>query len=347
MTSHLRGKVQTLVAIALIGGAAAAVPLTAAASVAQRQRRGVVVLSTSVTAIGPNGRATVTAVVRPGSLVPAGGVVTFIDKTNHRTLGTAPLRTRSGAACTPRASSCRAKLSVSGRSLVRGVNHIIGLFNPHRLYFPSFRGATLLYRGVSPTCHAVAPSSTQPVFTGAPIAYASSSRSSLCRGRVRSPGGGTNVTVTSADRVVVTKNTVIAFGAQTLPCSTRNTGDLLAYSISGTRAPGSLAFQVFGREANSAHRAHPHGYICYESTIPFKTASGARSGHTANGLYSGSLPHCRDNDADDRFPVHPNGDDQVLHAAPCIEWEQYSLRHGEAVWTTWFEPTTGDPRASW
>ena len=346
MTPHLRGKVQTLGAIALLGGAAAAVPLTAAASVAQRQSRGVVVLSTSVTTIGPHGRATITAVVRPGSLVPAGGVVTFIDKTNGRTLGAARLRTSSGAACTPRASSCRAKLSVSGRSLVHGVNHIIGLFNPQRLYYPSFTGATLLYRGVSPTCHAVAPSSTSPVFTGSPIAYAAARGSSLCRGRVRS-GTGTDVVVSSEHRAIVTKNTVITFGSQRLPCSTRQTGDLLAYSVSGTRAPGDLALQVFGRAANIAHRAHPNGYICYESTIPFKTASGARSGHTANGLYYGSLPYCRDNDADDRFPVHPNGDDQVLHAAPCIEWEQYSLRHGEAVWTTWFEPTVGDPRASW
>jgi hypothetical protein len=195
---------------------------------------------------------------------------------------------------------------------------------------------------VSPTCHAVAPSSTAPVFTGGPIAYAAASKGSLCKGRVRSPQGGTDVILASADRVVVTKNTVIAFGNQKLPCS--GGGELLAYSVSGTRAPDYLAVQVFGPAARLADKLHPNGYVCYESTIPFKTSSGDRAHRAANGSYYGSLPHCRDNDADDVSPVHPNGDDAQIHPAPCIEWQHYSVKPGVAVWTTWIEPTPGDPR---
>ena len=101
-----------------------------------------------------------------------------------------------------------------------------------------------------------------------------------------------------------------------------------------------------GHKATVAHHAHPGGYLCYESTIPFRTASGARARH-AGGFYYGALPHCRDNDGDDIYPVHPNGDDPQDHAAPCIEWQQYSVKHGQAKWTTWFEATTGDPRVSW
>jgi hypothetical protein len=137
----------------------------------------------------------------------------------------------------------------------------------------------------------------------------------------------------------------VAFGSQTLPCSTHHTGDLLAYSISN-RAPGNIALQVYGHAATVAHRAHPNGYLCYESTIPFRTASGARARHR-DGVYFGALPHCRDNNPDDVYPLHPNGDDQRLHAAPCIEWERYTVNHGRQTWTTWFEPTTGDPRVSW
>jgi hypothetical protein len=153
------------------------------------------------------------------------------------------------------------------------------------------------------------------------------------------------VTVSSLQRATVTKNTVVAFGAQTLPCTTRNTGDLLAYEISN-QSPGDMALQVYGHQATVAHSAHPNGYLCYQSTTPFRTASGARARHS-RGFFYGSLPHCRDNDGDDIYPVHANGDDPRAHAAPCIEWQQYSVKHGQARWTTWFEPTAGDPRVSW
>jgi hypothetical protein len=347
MTPHLRGKLQKSAAVALIGGAVAVISLVATGGLAQGQGQASVVLSASVTTIGPHGKGTITAVVHSGHLVPLGGVVTFVDKTNGKPLGAVLLRTKSGAPCTPRASSCRAKLKVSGDELAREANRIVGVFNPDQLYAPSFAGAVWLYRGVSPSCRAAAPSSaTQPVFTGGPIAYAAGSRR-LCRGRIRSRRGTTDVTVSSEIRTVVTEHTVIAFGSQALPCSTRRTGDLLAYSISGARAPGAFELQVLGRAATLIHGLHPNGYICYGSTKRFETASGRRAKRTANGLYYGRLPYCRDNDADDVFPPHPNGDDRSTHPAPCIEWELYSHQHGRAVWTTWFEPSTGDPRASW
>jgi hypothetical protein len=185
---------------------------------------------------------------------------------------------------------------------------------------------------------------TQPVFTASPLAHAAARQGSLCRGRVRDPRGSVVVTVSSANRVVVTRKTLIAFGSQRLPCSTSDTGDLLAFSISGSQAPESLAYEVLGQAANAAHRAHPKGFICYESTIPFPTASGARAARTANGSYFGSLAHCRDNDGDDVFPTHPNGDDQPQHPAPCIEWQKFWVKHGRAAWTIWVQPTTGDPR---
>lgn len=343
MTPPPEGKVRKFAVMALLMAAIAAVLWTTSASGAQKGGR-TVVLKTSVTTIGPNGRATVTATVRPGSLVPPGGSVKFINRTTGKTLGTALLRARSGGPCTAQARSCQAKLTVSGHSLVRGANRIIGLFNPRRLYYPTFRGGTWLYRGVSPGCHATAPGATQPVFTASPLAHTAARRGSLCRGQVRDPHGGVVVTVSSENRVVVTRQTLIAFGSQTLPCSSSDTGDLLAFSISGAQAPGSLAYEVLGRAANVARRAHPKGFICYESTIPFRTDSGARAKRTANGSYYGSLPHCRDNDGDDLYPFHPNGDDQPQHPAPCIEWQKFSIRHGQAVWTTWVQPTTGDPR---
>jgi hypothetical protein len=308
--------------------------------VAQSRNQATVVLRTSVTAIAPDGRAIVTATVRPGSLVPPGGKVKFIDETNHRALGSSLLKSRSGGPCTPSDRSCRARLSVRGSRLAKGANRIIGLFDPQRLYFPSFRGGTWLYRGVRPTCHAVSPS-TLPVFTAAPIAYAAAHHNTLCKGRVRF--NGADVIVYSRNRVVVTRNTVVATGTQKLPCGTRS-GSLLAFSISGSQAPGALAFQVYGHAATLAHEAHPHGYVCYESTIPFRTASGARAKHTADGQYYGSLPHCRDDDGDDTYPIHMNGDDQQIHPAPCIEWQQYAVKHRVASWTTWIQPTTGDPR---
>jgi hypothetical protein len=328
--------------LAFITTTAIAVPLITTAGAAQTLRP--ITMRTSVTAVGPSGRATVTATVRFILLAPVEGRVRFYDRTNHRSLGSALLKTKSGGACAAPARVCRARISVSGHELVLGANRIIGSFNPNHLYYPPFRGRTLLYRGVSPKCHAVSPASI-PVFTGGPIVFATR-HARLCRGRVRDPKGGTAVTVSSEQRVTVTHNTVVAFGDQTLPCRTRHTGDLLAYSIS-TRSPGDLAFEVYGHQATVAHNAHPKGYLCYESTIPFKTASGSRARHAAGGFYYGSLPHCRDNDGDDIYPVHPNGDDPRLHPAPCIEWQQYSVKHGQPRWTVWFEPTTGDPRVSW
>lgn len=342
MTSPIRRRLHKCAAFAFITAAVVAIPLIATAGATQSQRT--IQMRTSVTAVGPNGRATVTATIRFVLLAPIGGKVHFFDTTNKHSLGSAELRSKSGGACKAPARVCRARLSVSGRQLVVGANHITASFNPNATYYPLFRGHTLLYRGVSPKCHAVSPASI-PVFTGGPIVFATRHRT-LCRGRVRDPAGGTAVTVSSEDRVTVTHNTVVAFGAQTLPCTTRDTGDLMAYSIS-SRAPGDLALQVYGHRATVAHKAHPNGYLCYQSTIPFRTASGARARRTAGGVYTGPLAHCRDNDGDDIYPVHPNGDDARLHAAPCIEWEQYSVKHGQASWTTWFEATTGDPRVSW
>lgn len=343
MSSYFRGKAQHTCAGLLVCGAAVVIPLAATTSAAQSQSAPSVIMSTSVTAISLTGKAKVTAVVRPGSLASSGRTVTFVNATTHKTLGTSVLRTRSGTPCTPQARSCRATLSVSGHQLVLGANRILGLFNPHRLYSPSFRGHTWLYRGVAPTCRSIPPRVLQPVFTASPIAYAA--RSTVCRGTVRS-GTGTDAVVASDSRAVMTKHTVIAFGSQTLPCSDPQAGDLLAYSISGSRPPGDIALRVVGRAATIAHREHPNGALCYESTIRFKTASGAAAKRLPNGYYYGLLPHCRDNDADDRFPVHSNGDDAQSHSAPCIEWQQYSVKHGQATWTTWFEPTTGDPRVA-
>jgi hypothetical protein len=342
MTSPIRRRLRRSSALALIITAAVAISLITTAGAASGTRH--MVLTTSVTAIAANGRATITATVHFVLLAPKGGRVVFYDRTNHRRLGSAPVKSTSGGPCAIPVHVCRAKLSVSGHQLALGFNRIVGYFNPNRTYYPTFIGRTFLYRGVRPKCHAVSPA-TIPVFTGGPIMFAGR-HSALCRGRVRDPKGGTAVTVSSEQRVTVTHDTVVAFGTQTLPCTTRHTGDLMAYSISA-RAPGDLAFQVYGHQATVAHDAHPKGYLCYDSTIPFKTASGARARHAAAGFYYGALPHCRDNDGDDLYPVHANGDDARLHAAPCIEWEQYAVKHGQATWTTWFEPTTGDPRVSW
>ena len=341
MTSRIRRRLPRSAAIALIMTAAIAVSLIASAGAASGNRS--LVLRTSVMVVAANGRATVTATVHFLLLAPSGGRVTFVDKTNHRRLGSAPVRSTSGGPCALPARVCRAKLTVTGHELCLGFNRIVGTFNPDQLYYPAFVGRTFLYRGVRPNCHSVSPASI-PVFTGGPIMFATR-HSTLCRGRVRDPQGGSAVTVSSEQRDTVTHNTVVAFGAQTLPCSTRNTGDLFAYSIS-TRSPGDLALQVYGHHATVAHNAHPNGHLCYESTIPFRTASGARARHR-DGFYVGSLPHCRDGDGDDIYPVHPNGDDPRLHPAPCIEWQQYSVKHGRATWTLWFEPTIGDPRAGW
>lgn len=340
MTSPITRRLRRPALVSLVMAAALAAALIASTGVADSQSQATVILKTSVSAVGPNGRAVVTATVTPGSLVPPRGTVKFVNRTNHRTLGTALLRTKSGSPCTTAARSCQANLSVSGRDLVLGANRIIGYFNPQRLYFPSFRGGTWLYRGVSPACHSRGRRKL-PVFTASPIAHSARS-GSICRGTVREPHAGTNVVVSTANRGV-SKHTVIAFGAQNLPCSTKATGDLLAYSVSGSQAPGDFAFQTFGRAATAANRAHPGGYMCYESTIPFRTASGAHAKRTANGSYYGSLPHCADNDHDDVWPVHDNGDDQSRHPAPCIEWQQYSHQHGTAVFTIWIQPTTGDP----
>jgi hypothetical protein len=340
LTSPIRRRLRSPALISSITAATIVVGLIATTGAADSQSQATVILSTSVSAVASNGRAIVTATVKPGSLVPRGGTVKFVDRTNHRTLGTAVLQTKSGSPCTSAASSCQARLSVAGRQLVRGANRIVGYFNPQRLYYPSFRGGTWLYRGVSPTCHSRGQRKL-PVFTASPIAHAARG-GSICRGTVRDPRAKTSVVVSTAKRST-SKNTVIAFGAQNLPCSTRGTGDLLAYSVGGSQAPGDFALETFGKAATIANRAHPKGYMCYESTIPFRTASGARAKQTENGSYYGSLPHCGDNDHDDVWPVRDHGDDQRRHPAPCIEWEQYSHRHGTAVFTTWVEPTTGDP----
>ena len=343
MTSRITRRLQKFAALALITTAVVATALIATAGAVGGARN--MQLRVSVTAIGPDGRATVTATVRFVNLAPAGGRVTFYDKTNHRSLGSAALRAKGGGPCTIPARVCKASISVSGHRLAPGANHIIGSFNPQQLYYPTFQGRTLLYRGVHPNCHAVSPASI-PVFTASPIRFATRGHGFLCRGKVNDTHGGTAVSVASQDRVTVTRNTIVAFGSQTLRCTTRNTGDLLAFSIT-SRAPGYLGLQVYGRQATIAHNAHPKGYLCYESTIPFRTASGAKAKRGAEGVYYGSLPHCRDNDGDDVYPSHQNGDDRHIHPAPCVEWQQYSVKHGRAHWTTWFEPTVGDPRVSW
>jgi hypothetical protein len=344
MTSPIRRRLQRLAASIVTIAAVAGIALIASAGAAQSQQP--IKMRTSVTTVGTNGRAIITAVVRFTLKPPVEGRVYFYDQTTHRSLGSGLLKTKSGGPCAPPARVCRTQISVSGRRLALGANRITGSFNPRLLYYPRFVGHTLLYRGVSPRCRELSPVSVGPVFTGGPIMFAPARRGSVCRGSVRDPQGGTSVSVTSMQRVTVEKNTVVAFGAQTLPCTTKHTGDLMAYSVS-RRAPGDLALQVYGHAATVAHRAHPGGYLCYESTIPFRTASGARARLASDGYYYGSLPHCRNNDGDDIYPVHPNGDDARLHAAPCIEWEQYSVKHGQATWTTWFEPTVGDPKVSW
>lgn len=341
MTSRLTGKVQRRAAVALVCLPAATLAVLAMTGIAQSQNRTVVLLRTSVTAIRRDGHAKVIAIVHPEVVGGApNGKVTFINRTNHKNLGTAPLKSSSGGPCRIGTRTCRAVITVSGTKLVLNANRIVGIFNPHQLYKPSFVGRTWLYRGVSPKCRVRATS--LPVFTaGMPTAHAAATKTrNLCRGRVRTSGA--DVLVISRDRVVVAHSTVIAFGTQRLPCA--GSGKLLAYSIGGTRAPGALEFRVFGRQATAAHKNHPNGYACYESTIPFRTASGARAHRTPNGYYYGSLPHCRDNDGDDIYPANQNGDDRQIHPAPCIEWQQYSVHHGVAVWAAWIEPTTGDPR---
>lgn len=341
MRTGFTGRVQRRAVIALVCLPAAALAVLVTTGIAQSQSRAVILMRTSVTAIRRDGHAKVIAIVHPGAVGGAPhGKVTFINRTTHRTLGSAPLRSGSGGACAVNARTCQAVITVSGTKLVLNANRIVGIFNPQKLYSPSFEGHTWLYRGVSPRCRVRATS--LPVFTaGMPTAHPAATRtSSLCRGRVRTSGA--DVLVISRSRVVVARESVMAFGNQRLPCSGR--GKLLAYSISGNRAPGALEFRVFGRSATREHANHPNGYACYESTIPFRTASGARAKQLANGYFYGPLPHCRDNDGDDIYPVRQNGDDPQIHPAPCIEWQQYSVHHGVGVLAEWIEPTTGDPR---
>lgn len=337
MTSSTRRRLQRAVAISLITAAAVTASLIATAGAASGTRH--MVLTTSVTAIAPNGRATVTATVKFVLLAPKGGQVRFYNATTHRNLGTAPLRAKSGGACAQPVHVCQARLSVPGYKLAKGKNHILGFFNPDRTYYPTFVGRTVLYRGVRPNCRSISPASL-PVFTAAPIAYSAAHHSSLCKGRVNFKS--IDVIVYSKNRTVVTRNTVVATGSQKLPCSSASAG-VLAFSISGSRPPGALAVELFGSTATAAHKAHPNGFVCYESTIRFRTVSGGWAKRTGPNQYYGLLPHCRDNDGDDLYPQHPNGDDPQIHPAPCIEWQQYAVKHGVASWKTWVQPTTGDP----
>jgi hypothetical protein len=132
---------------------------------------------------------------------------------------------------------------------------------------------------------------------------------------------------------------VITFETTPLPCTTPNTGDVMAWIVTNAGSFKQITYNIYGTAADNENTAHPEGdYLCYESPNQFTTASGAPAQQEPNGLYYGVLPVC------------VGGGDGPASNEPCIDSTFYipagESEGGVSQYTFNFEVPQSDPRAS-
>lgn len=267
-----------------------------------------------ITATGQPNQAVLTATVTPGLLVTPTGTVTFTDMTNGTPLGSAPVT----GPCLLSFTRCTAKKPVLASQLAPGQNAIKATYSGDVLLAGS-SGTGFVYTPVKPAA---------PPDSFAQSDEVTCAALNTCVVEDTSDDGTADLRVFSQNPSSASPMTVLlAFQTQPLGCSVAGTGDVGVYNVSDQNA---IAYVTITRldtasqpnVAEKAQAAHPitngdgngtGGYVCWQQTKPFTTASGAAATRQADGTYQGALPQCTGGTFG--ITASPN--------APCVDDSNY------------------------